>query len=378
MKTHGLNPRIKKFPYFEASVRAGATEFHPYNGMWMPVGYDTPVNEYWNLITNAGLWDVSVQRVIEISGPDANAFINHLTPRQLDGLTVGGCRYVMLTNQDGGIVNDPVLLKLADDRFWLSTADSDVYLWAKGVGVHAGFDAQVGAPDVSTLQIQGPTSAAIVADAFGDHILDLGYYQWVHASLDRMDVIISRTGYSAEVGFEVYLVGSKRAEELWDRILTIGKPHGLAPGSPNRIRRIEAGILDWGSDIDVDTNPYELGMSRMVALDKPYPFIGKEALSAIAASGPRRRLTGLVLDGRPLEKNNEHRWEVTSGQARAGEVTAAVHSPRLGQNIALAILDVESPTADLVVDTPEGRRGAEVSRIPFIDPDKEIPRQSLR
>ena len=248
--------------------------------------------------------------------------------------------------------------------FLLSTADSDVYLWAKGVAVHAGLDAQVGAPDVSTLQIQGPTSAAIVADAFGDHILDLGYYTWVQASLDRMDVIISRTGYSAEVGFEVYLVGSKRAEELWDRILTIGKPHGLAPGSPNRIRRIEAGILDWGSDIDVDTNPYELGMSRMVALDKPYPFIGREALSAIAASGPRRRLTGLVLDGRPLEKNNEHRWEVSGGRARAGEVTAAVHSPRLGQNIALAILDVES-----LHNRPRGRHSrGETGRRGFSHP----------
>ena len=286
MKAHGLNPRIKKSPYFDATIRSGATEFHPYNGMWMPVGYDSPVNEYWNLITNSGLWDVTVQRVVEIAGPSASEFMNRLTPRAIDGMSVGDCRYIMLTNQDGGIINDPVLLKMADDRFWLSTADSDVYLWAKGVAVHADLDPLVDLPEVSTLQIQGPSSPAVVAAAFGDHVLDLAYYTWRQAELDGMAVIVSRTGYSAELGFEVYLLGHTRGEELWERLLQIGESHGLKTGSPNRIRRIEAGILDWGSDIDLYTNPYEVGLGRMVDLDKPYPFIGRSALAAIAERGP--------------------------------------------------------------------------------------------
>ena len=344
----------------------------------MPVGYDSPINEYWNLITHAGLWDVTVQRVIEISGPDASAFMNLLTPRHIDGILPGQCRYVFLTNQDGGILNDPVMLKLADDRFWLSTADSDVYLWAKGVAVYSGLDAYITLPEVSTLQIQGPTSPRIVAEAFGDHLLDLRYYDWTRASLGGMDVIVSRTGYSSELGFEVYLSGHERGEELWDRLLTIGEPHGLKPGSPNRIRRIEGAVLDYGSDLDVHTNPYEVGLERLVALDKPYEFIGKAALEEISRTGPSRSLVGLLISGASFEKNNEHRWALSRHETPVGEVTAAVHSPRLESNIALAFVEAGTPHDELMVDTPEGVRSAVVTALPFVDPDKTIPRQALR
>lgn len=162
MKAHGLNPRIRKSPFFEATLAHGATEFHPYNGMWMPVGYDTPVNEYWNTIERARLWDVAVERCVEISGPDALAFTTLLTPRDIAKVEVGQCRYVVLTNQDGGILNDPVLLRMAEDRFWLSTADSDVYLWAKGVSVFCDLDVAIATADVYPLQIQGPESPARV------------------------------------------------------------------------------------------------------------------------------------------------------------------------------------------------------------------------
>ena len=379
MKAHGLNPRIRKSPYFNSTVKYGATEFHPYNGMWMPVGYDTPINEYWNTIKRAVLWDVGVQRCVEITGPDAVGFTNLLTPREISKVMVGQCRYIMITNQDGGILNDPVMLRMADNRIWLSTSDADMYLWAKGVATFSGHDVEINTPHVYPLQIQGPRSPDIVSEVFGDAILDLKYYHWMNASVDGIDVVISRTGFSSELGFEVYLLGYDRGDELWEIIMQAGEPMGLSPGSPNRIRRIEGGVLDYGSDMTPEENPLEMGMDRLVDLDKP-EFIGKTALARISVQGVNRRMVGVFISGDMFEKNNEHRWTVIGDAKQIGVVTSAVYSPRLERNIGFALLDVSLSEANstMQVETPEGLRDIEITSVPFIDPDKKIPRASLR
>ncbi|NDH22493.1 MAG: glycine cleavage system protein T [Actinobacteria bacterium] len=366
MKAHGLNPRIKKSPFFEKAVEYGATEFHPYNGMWMPVGYDSPVNEYWNVLERASLWDVGVQKCVEIAGPDAEAFMQLLTPRDITTIEPGRCAYVFLTNQDGGVLNDPVMLRIADDRFWLSTADSDMYLWAKGVSAFSGHEVEIATPHVYPMQLQGPRSAEIMVDVFGEEILDLRYYSWMRSSVDGIDVVISRTGYSSELGYEVYLLGEARGGELWEILMTAGKPYGISPGSPNRIRRIEGGVLDYASDITPDENPLELGLDRLIAWDTD--FLGKAALEKVRDEGVRRRLIGLFLDGPALQKNNEHRWPVTSTGTKVGFVTNAVHSPRLDRNIAFAMIDVPFDANDtvLTVETVEGARSAERTMLPFI------------
>ncbi|MEC7505231.1 MAG: glycine cleavage T C-terminal barrel domain-containing protein [Actinomycetota bacterium] len=366
MKAHGLNPRIKKSPFFEKAVEYGATEFHPYNGMWMPVGYDSPVNEYWNVLERASLWDVGVQKCVEIAGPNAEAFMQLLTPRDITTIEPGRCAYVFLTNQDGGVLNDPVMLRLAEDRFWLSTADSDMYLWAKGVSAFAGHEVEITTPHVYPMQLQGPRSAEIMVDVFGEEILDLRYYRWMRSSVDGIDVVISRTGYSSELGYEVYLLGEARGGELWEILMTAGKPYGISPGSPNRIRRIEGGVLDYASDITPDENPLELGLDRLIAWDTE--FLGKAALEKVRDEGVRRRLIGLFLDGPALQKNNEHRWPVTSASTKVGFVTNAVHSPRLDRNIAFAMIDVPFDANDtvLAVETVEGVRSAERTTLPFI------------
>ena len=366
MKAHGLNPRIKKSPFFEKAVEYGATEFHPYNGMWMPVGYDSPVNEYWNVLDRASLWDVGVQKCVEIAGPNAEAFMQLLTPRDITTIEPGRCAYVFLTNQDGGVLNDPVMLRLAEDRFWLSTADSDMYLWAKGVSAFAGHEVEITTPHVYPMQLQGPRSAEIMVDVFGEEILDLRYYRWMRSSVDGIDVVISRTGYSSELGYEVYLLGEARGGELWEILMTAGKPYGISPGSPNRIRRIEGGVLDYASDITPDENPLELGLDRLIAWDTE--FLGKAALEKVRDEGVRRRLIGLFLDGPALQKNNEHRWPVTSASTKVGFVTNAVHSPRLDRNIAFAMIDVPFDANDtvLTVETVEGVRSAERTTLPFI------------
>lgn len=366
MKAHGLNPRIKKSPFFEKAVEYGATEFHPYNGMWMPVGYDSPVNEYWNVLERASLWDVGVQKCVEIAGPDAEAFMQLLTPRDITTIEPGRCAYVFLTNQDGGVLNDPVMLRIAEDRFWLSTADSDMYLWAKGVSAFSSHEVEIATPHVYPMQLQGPRSAEIMVDVFGEEILDLRYYWWMRSSVDGIDVVISRTGYSSELGYEVYLLGEARGGELWEILMTAGKPYGISPGSPNRIRRIEGGVLDYASDITPDENPLELGLDRLIAWDTD--FLGKAALEKVRDEGVRRRLIGLFLDGPALQKNNEHRWPVTSASTKVGFVTNAVHSPRLDRNIAFAMIDVPFDANDtvLTVETVEGARSAERTTLPFI------------
>ena len=366
MKAHGLNPRIKKSPFFEKAVEYGATEFHPYNGMWMPVGYDSPVNEYWNVLERASLWDVGVQKCVEIAGPDAEAFMQLLTPRDITTIEPGRCAYVFLTNQDGGVLNDPVMLRIAEDRFWLSTADSDMYLWAKGVSAFSGHEVEIATPHVYPMQLQGPRSAEIMVDVFGEEILDLRYYWWMRSSVDGIDVVISRTGYSSELGYEVYLLGEARGGELWEILMTAGQPYGISPGSPNRIRRIEGGVLDYASDITPDENPLELGLDRLIAWDTD--FLSKAALEKVRDEGVRRRLIGLFLDGPALQKNNEHRWPVTSDGTKVGFVTNAVHSPRLHRNIAFAMIDVPFDANDtvLTVETVEGARSAERTTLPFI------------
>ena len=379
MKSHGLNPRIRKSPFFDSTIKYGATEFHPYNGMWMPVGYDTPINEYWNTIERAGLWDVAVQRCIEIAGPDAEIFTNLLTPRDVTKVKVGQCRYLIVTNQEGGILNDLVMLRMAEDRFWFSTSDSDMYLWAKGVATFSGHDVEVNTPHVYPLQIQGPRSPEIVSQAFGDNVLDLKYYHWTHGSINGIDVVVSRTGFSSELGFEVYLLGYERGDELWETIMEIGKPMGLAPGSPNRIRRIEGGVLDFGSDMTPDENPFEMGMDRLVDFDKP-KFIGKEALKKIRDQGVKRKVTGIFISGDAFQKNAEHRWKILGDKGQVGVVTNAVYSPRLERNIGLALVDFPHSELgqNLTVETPEGARDVELTSLPFVDPDKKIPRASLR
>ena len=202
----------------------------------------------------------------------------------------------------------------------------------------------------------------------------------MNASVGNIDVVISRTGFSSEVGFEVYLLGNENGDALWEIIIEAGEPHGISPGSPNRIRRIEGGVLDYGSDIIVDNNPFEMGLERLVSLDKPANYIGKRALQRIADTGVSRKITGAFMSGDVFEKTNEHRWRVTKDGVKVGEVTSAVYSPRLKRNIGfvLADIDVIRNRNGLEVDTPEGIRDLEITDIPFIDANKTIPRQTLR
>lgn len=368
--------QIRKSPYFDATVRWGAAGFSVYNHMYIPRDFGDPVANFWNLVNTATLSDVAVERQVEITGPDAARFTQLLTPRNLSQCAVGQCKYVLITNAAGGILNDPILLRLGENHFWLSLADSDILLWAQGVAVNCGMDVEIREPDVSPLQLQGPNSGQIMQALFGEKISQLRYYWLDEYELDGIPLIVSRTGWSSELGYEIYLRDGSRGDELWELIMAAGKPFGLAPGHTSSIRRIEAGMLSYHSDMDIDTNPFELGLGRLVDLEMEAEFVGKAALKTIAQKGVSRLQVGLEIEGDPLPGPNTEFWPIMLAGERVGQVTSAIYSPRLQSNIALAMVQIEHSSIGTRVEIgmSSGSRSAKVVPKPFYDPKKNLPK----
>jgi aminomethyltransferase len=364
--------RLKRSPYFAATQRAGCHGYTVYNHMLLPIRYDSFEAEYERLLKGVTLWDVSVERNVEIAGRDGYQFAELLTPRDLSKCRVGEGRYVLITDDAGGIVNDPVLLRLEENRFWLACADSDVLLWAKGVARGSGLQVELRELDVAPLQVQGPKSRELMRDIFGEAVLGLRYYEFINTKLDGIPVILTRTGWTGELGYELYLLDPARGVELWNRVMEAGQRYGIAPTGPSDIRRIEAGILNYGIDMTLDNNPYELGLERLVNLDKSAEFVGRGALRRIAKAGVKNKLVGLEISGTKMDLNFT-RYPVRAEGKTAGFVTSCVHSPRLKKNIGYAMLPVERLSAKrLEVEAPDGVRAAVVVPMPFIDPKKEL------
>ncbi len=370
----GFGTQIRKSPYFDATVRWGAQGFSVYNHMYIPRDFGDPVQNFWNLVNEAILCDVAVERQVQITGPDAAQFVQLLTPRNLSQCAVGQCKYILITNAEGGILNDPVLLRLAVNHFWMSLADSDILLWAQGVAINSGLDVTIGEPDVSPLQLQGPKSGEVMKAVFGDEIEDLPYFWLREFDLNGMPLIISRTGWSSELGYEIYLRDGRYGEALWEHLMSVGEPLGLKPGHTSSIRRIEGGMLSYHADMDSNTNPYELGLGRLVDLSMEADFIGKVALSKIEQQGVRRQQVGIEIDCPALQNLNPRRWVISDGEVEVGYVTSAIYSPRLKRNIALAMVDVgfsKTGTAGMV-QLPSGPAPITVVPKPFYDPKKSL------
>ena len=369
-----FGPRVRKSPYFEATRRYGAKAFTIYNHTYMPTLYTDPVTEYWSLVNDVTLWDVSCQRQIEVSGPDAFRFVQFLTPRDMSECDVGECQYMVITDQYGGIINDAVLLRVEEDRFWLSPGDGDVLLWAMGAAVNSGMDVKVIEADVAPLQLQGPKAPHVARDLFGDSVLQLRYYWSQETTLDGIPLLISRTGWSGELGYELYLRDSRYGEQLWERVMEAGKPYDIAPIAPSTIRSVEGALLSYASDITLADNPYVLGVKWLVNLDQPDDFIGREALEKIQAEGVKRRLVGVELDGPPLDPNAEF-WTVSDASGEVGHITRCVHSPRLRKNIGFANVPVGLAEIGslLTVSTADGERRATVRKSPWYPAQKKIP-----
>ena len=378
-KDFGFGTQIRKSPYFDATVKWGATGFSVYNHMYIPRDFGDPEKNFWNLINDAILCDVAVERQVEITGPDAAEFVQLLTPRDLSKLSIGQCKYVLITNNEGGLLNDPVLLRIAENHFWLSLGDSDILLWAQGVAINSELNVTIREPDVSPLQLQGPKSIDIMKVLFGDQIVNMKYYWLIETELNGIPLVISRTGWSSELGYEIYLRDGSRGNELWELIMEAGKQFNLQPGHTSSIRRIEGGMLSYHADADINTNPFELGLDRLVNLDNDNKFIGKEALIKIKEKGIKRKQVGMIIDSDPLKGPNTTFWPILKNNSNIGKVTSAVYSPRLKENIALGMVSIENSEIDnsFEIKMKESTNKAIVVLKPFYDPKKQITSKSL-
>ena len=378
--TFYVQPWYRKSPYYEATKRYGCQSWGLYNHMLLPTLYDDPVNEYRALREDVTIWDVSVERCVEISGPDAFELTNLITCRDLTKVAVMQARYVLLTTHWGGIVNDPVLLRLAEDRFWLALADSDALLFVAGVAAGRGMDVEIHEAEVAPMQIQGPRSRDLIRDLLGDAVADLRYYFCAEAEVDGIPLVVSRTGWTGEVGFELYLQDPARGDDLFERVMEAGQPYGARVIAPSEARRIEAGIFNYGSDMRVDDTPFHVtGLEKYVELDQEQDFIGRTALEKLAEEGVDRKLVGVDIGGAPMTDEGALNdfWPVreANGSTRIGRVTAGAWSPRLERNVGYAWVPSThlGPGIELAVDSSTGERPATVTALPFVDPEKKIP-----
>jgi glycine cleavage system aminomethyltransferase T len=367
--------RLRRSPFYEAEQGHSPRGYTVYNHMLFPTNYDDFESEYWHLLKHVTLWDVAVERCLEISGKDGLRLAQLMTPRDLAACAVGQAKYVLICAADGGILNDPVMTRMSDDRFWFALASSDVLFYAKGLAARAGFDVEIREAEAYPLQIQGPKARDVVRALFGDEILSLKYYFFREAAVDGIPVIITRTGWTSEIGYELYLLDRSRGSELWHKIMQAGAPYEIRATGPSDIRRIEGGIFNWGADMTYKNNPLELGLERLVDFGMAGDCVSMEALRRIHDRGVERRIVGVELDGTPFPALNFTKWPAVAERGQVGQVTSAIYSPRLKKNIGYCWLPVSLavPGTSLRVESEWGRRTATVTPLPFVDPEKRIP-----
>jgi glycine cleavage system aminomethyltransferase T len=363
-----IGPNIRKSPYFEATVADGVRSFSVYNHMYIPGNFGDPAAEYDRLLTGVAMWDVAAQRQVALTGPDAGRLAQILTPRDVSGMKVGQGRYVPLCDHRGNLINDPVLLKLAEDRYWLSVADSDIHLWAEAIGRERGLAVEIGEPDVSPLAIQGPKAADVAAALFGDWVRDLRYFWFRETCLGDIPVLVARSGWSKQGGFELYLTDATRGTELWQRVKEAGAPFGIGPGAPNDIERLESGLISYGADMRVQgfpANPYEMGLGGMIRPDATHDYIGKAALLALGKAGATRRRVGVFVEGDAVG-GNQHPLPLLCGDVQVGMISEIAWSRRLGRNIGVGLANADLPDGALCIALPDGRRTVTLTGLPFI------------
>jgi glycine cleavage system aminomethyltransferase T len=369
--------RNRRTPYYEATQRHGPKGFTVYNHMYFPIRFDTFEAEFDALLNDVTIWDVAVERCLEISGPDGFRFAQLLTPRDLSKCAIGQAKYVLICDSDGGIVNDPVLTRMDENTFWFALASSDALLFARGLkNAYPELDVTIREADVAPLQVQGPKSRNLIRDLVGESILDLKYYWWRRAEIRGIPVIITRTGWTSEVGYEIYLLDASRGTELWDTLIEVGAPYNVRPTGPSDIRRIEGAIFNWGADMTYENNAFELGLDRLVDFGlADEASISIAALRRIREAGVSRRIVGVELDGGPFPELNNTKWPARDGDVVVGKVTSAIYSPRLERNIGYCWVPVELARdgTRLEVDTEWGVRAATLVPMPFVDPEKRIP-----
>ena len=373
--------RLRRSPYYEATQEYGPVGFTVYNHMLFPIRFDTFEAEFEALLNDVTVWDVAVERCLQVTGPDGFEFAQLLTPRDLSKCAVGQAKYVLICDSDGGIINDPVMTRMEENTFWFALASSDVLLFARGLkNAYPELDVTLGEVEVAPMQIQGPKSKDLMRDLIGPEVEALKYYYFMRTEVRGIPVVLTRTGWTSEVGYELYLLDAQRGRELWQAVMEAGAPYNVRPTGPSDIRRIEGAIFNWGADMTYNNNPLEMGLERLIDWNLPdSAAISMPALRQIKATGVHRRIVGVQIDGEPLPALNFNKWPAHAagfaGDEPIGKVTSAIYSPRLKANIGFCWVPVALAVEGtrLRVATEWGDRSATVVPMPFVDPAKRIP-----
>ena len=370
----GIGTRIRKSPYFNSTIKYGVKGFTIYNKMYLPAGFSSPTEEYLSLVNDVTFGDFAAERQVEVSGPDAFDFIKYINPRNLSKCDIGDCKYIVLTDSNGFIINDACLIRLDDDKFWVSPGDGDVLLWLQGVAMHSGMNVNICEPDVSPLQISGPKAGRLIQKLFAGEHDNLGYYKAKQTSLKNIPMVIARTGWSGELSYELYLQDRKLGNNLFELVYEAAKEFNGNVIAPNNIRTIEGGLLSYGSDFGREHNPFTIGLDRLVDVDQDIDFIGKEALKKIKENGTASKLIGVEMDGDPIDKVPEHFWTVLNLEGKKiGRLSRCIYSPRLKKNIGLAIVDSHATEEGnkVIIESPELKYNAIVAKLPWFPAEKD-------
>ena len=365
----GITPsaRLRPSPFYEATLAEGVCAFTTYNHMLMPTSYGKPLDEYWRLINGVSQWDVAVERQVQLRGPDAGRLAQILAPRDLSTCKVGQGKYVPLVNHQGVLINDPICLKLADDLYWLSIADSNIWFWASAIAAERGLRVEVSEPDVSPLAIQGPKAEDVVAHLCGDWVRGLKYFWFREFDLGGIPLVVARSGWSKQGGFELYLRDGSQGTKLWNLVKEAGQPWGIGPGNPNWSERVESGLISFGGDTDGQTNPYEVRMGKYVDLHVPDDTVGIQALRRISAEGPKRHSLGIILDaGEPVSPGFS--WNpIYKDGVKVGDLTNCIFSIRVQKNLGFALISRNCVVGDRVQAMVGGvMQSGVLTELPFV------------
>lgn len=360
--------RLRPSPFYHSVMAEGCTAASIYNRMILPASFGDKEKEYWDLVNGCVMWDVGVERQVQLEGPDAAALAQILCVRDISKCKIGQGKYVPLCNHDGVLINDPIMLKLRDDLFWFSVADSDIWFWARAIAAERGMDVTVSEPDVSPLAVQGPLAPQVVTSIFGDWVNDLKYFWFQETELNGIPLAVQRSGWSKQGGFEIYLRDGTRGDELWQIVKEAGQPFGIGNGGPTSPERTESGLVSYGSDTDDTTNPFEVRMGQYVSTDLPDEVIGMKALRQIKEEGPLRHQLGLILDGDIPDPLAFHWEKIMMNGEVVGDMTNCVWSPRMHKNIGYALISVKCQVGDTVIlHRSEGRMTeAKLVEMPFL------------
>ena len=373
-----MSRRIRRTPYTNRVEAHGVSDFTVVNHMLLPKGFKKSVEEdYWHLNKEVQIWDVSCQRQVQISGPDALKLVQKMTPRSLKNMEIGKCFYIPILNENAGMINDPVLLKLEDDMFWISIADSDILLWAKGYALGLNLDVKIIEPDVYPLAIQGPKSEKLLIDIFGEDIKKIKFFNFRIVDFMGTKQIIARSGYSKQDGFEIYFKTHEKyfdnvemGEKLWDTIWEAGQKFNISPGCPNLIDRIEGGLMSYGNDFTIENNPLECNLEKYCKKDVSHDFIGKSALSKIHNDGIKQKMKGIIFEGEPCYGIGQPLPVFSKDNKRIGQITSGIYSPRVKKNIGLSMIlkDYWDEGRDIIVQTLNGQKtNGTITSLPFPD-----------